>query len=105
MPAARWVIRCPVLVEPTNPIAATRGSPAISSPTSSPGPVTRLNTPAGRAASTMHSASATEHRDVSRAGFQTTVLPAASAGAMSSAGIVYGQFHGVMTPTTPFGTR
>ena len=51
------------------------------------------------------SASATEHHDVNRAGFQTTVLPAASAGAISSAGIVYGQFQGVMTPTTPFGTR
>ena len=24
---------------------------------------------------------------------------------MSSAGIVYGQFQGVITPTTPFGTR
>jgi len=56
-------------------------------------------------ASTIHSASATEHHEVRRAGFQTTVLPAASAGAMSSAGIVYGQFHGVITPTTPFGTR
>ena len=42
---------------------------------------------------------------MSRAGFQTTVLPAASAGAISSAGIVYGQFHGVITPTTPRGTR
>ena len=51
----------------------------------------------------MHSASATEHSEVSRAGFQTTALPAASAGAISSAGIVYGQFQGVMTPTTPFG--
>ena len=32
------------------------------------------------------------------AGFQTTLLPAASAGAMISAAIVYGQFQGVMTP-------
>ena len=40
------------------------------------------------------SASATEHSEVNVAGFQTTVLPAASAGAISSAGIVYGQFHG-----------
>ena len=39
------------------------------------------------------------------AGVQTTVLPPASAGAISSAGIVYGQFHGVITPTTPRGRR
>ena len=39
------------------------------------------------------------------AGVQTTVLPAASAGAISSAGIVYGQFQGVMIPTVPRGRR
>jgi len=53
----------------------------------------------------MARARCTAHCDVNRAGFQTTELPAARAGAISSAGIVYGQFHGVMTPTTPFGTR
>ena len=35
----------------------------------------------------------------------TTVLPAASAGAKSSAAIVYGQFQGTMMPATPSGTR
>ena len=39
------------------------------------------------------------------AGVHTTVLPHASAGASSSAGIVYGQFHGVITPTTPRARR
>ena len=39
------------------------------------------------------------------AGTQTTVLPAARAGANSSAPIVYGQFHGLITPITPSGTR
>ena len=39
------------------------------------------------------------------AGVQTTVLPTASAGATISAGIVYGQFHGVTTATGPFGRR
>ena len=33
------------------------------------------------------------------------MLPQASAGAISSAGIVYGQFHGVITPITPRGRR
>ena len=63
------------------------------------------NTPAGSSASTMHSASFTAQIAVEEAGVQTTALPAASAGAISSAGIVYGQFQGVMTPTTPRGTR
>ena len=39
------------------------------------------------------------------AGVHTTVLPAASAGATISAGIVYGQFHGVTTATSPSGRR
>ena len=78
---------------------------AISSPTTEPGPVTRLKTPAGSSASTTHWASLTEHTDVALAGPQTTVFPEASAGATTSAAIVYGQFHGVITPTTPRGTR
>ena len=42
---------------------------------------------------------------VDGAGTQTTVFPAAIAGAKTSAPIVYGQFHGLTTPTTPSGTR
>ncbi len=53
-----------------------------------PGPVTIENTPAGSSASTMHSASFTAQTVVEGAGTQTTAFPAASAGAMSSAGIV-----------------
>ena len=53
----------------------------------------------------MHSASATAHTAVDGAGVHTTALPHASAGAISSAGIVYGQFHGLITPTTPRGRR
>ncbi len=52
----------------------------------------------------MISASSAQHAEVVGAGTQTTVLPAAMAGANSSAPIVYGQFHGLMTPTTPSGT-
>jgi len=51
----------------------------------------------GRSASTTHSASATPGSPSFEAGVQTTVLPHASAGAINSAGMVYGQFHGVMT--------
>ena len=42
--------------------------------------------------------------DVEVAGAQTTLLPPASAGAMSSVAIVSGQFQGVITPYTPRGT-
>ena len=88
-----------------NPTPSVPGLRAISSPTTGPGPVTRLNTPGGRSASAMHRASATAHSAVDGAGVHTTALPQASAGAISSAGIVYGQFHGLITPTTPRGRR
>ena len=64
-----------------------------------------LNTPAGRSASAKQRAISIEHADVFDAGFQTTAFPAASAGAMISPAIVYGQFQGVITDTTPRGTR
>src|SRR5918998_202524 len=59
----------------------------------------------GSPASTMHSASLTAQIEVVGAGVQTTAFPQASAGATASAAMVYGQFHGVITPTTPRGTR
>ena len=105
MPAAASATFRPVAVEPMNPIACVPGLRAISSPTTGPGPVTRLKTPGGRSASATHSASAIAATEVLGAGVQTTALPQASAGAISSAGIVYGQFHGVITPTTPSGRR
>ena len=105
MPAARAATLSPASVEPMNPTTDVRGSPAMASPTTEPGPVTRLKTPAGRSASARQAARTVAQSDVFEAGFQTTVLPAARAGAMSSPGIVYGQFQGVMMPTTPRGTR
>ncbi len=42
---------------------------------------------------------------VSSAGLSTTVLPAASAGASFHDAIVSGKFHGVMSATTPSGSR
>src|SRR5579859_5513648 len=52
----------------------------------------------------MISASTAQHAEVVGAGTQITALPAARAGANNSAPIVYGQFHGLITPTTPSGT-
>ena len=42
---------------------------------------------------------------MSSAGLSTTVLPAASAGATFQEAIVSGKFHGVMSATTPSGSR
>ncbi len=88
-----------------NPTVATPGFEATSSPTTAPGPVTRLKAPGGRSASPIAPASATAHTLVVGAGARTTVFPLARAGARISPGIVYGQFHGLMTPATPRGTR
>src|SRR5262249_30267695 len=95
----------PVSTEPTNPTPATSGWPTTASPTTGPGPETKLNRPLGRLASARISASRAQHAVVLGAGTQTTVLPAARAGAKISAPIVYGQLHGLTTPTTPSGTR
>ena len=105
LPTAASATFRPVSVEPMKPTPCVPGFRAISSPTVDPGPVTRLKTPGGRSASTMHSASAMPATAVVDAGVQTTLFPHASAGAISSAGIVYGQFHGVITPITPRGRR
>ncbi|CAB4563768.1 unannotated protein [freshwater metagenome] len=43
-------------------------------------------------------------KGVHSAGFSTTALPAASAGAKPQLAIVIGKFHGVITPTTPIGS-
>ena len=53
----------------------------------------------------MISVSACAVAGVSEAGFMTTVLPKASAGALFHAGIAIGKFHGVISPNTPSGSR
>src|SRR5262249_56930942 len=87
------------------PPAFTRGWPASASPATGPGPGTKLNTPGGASSAAMISASRAQQAVVLGAGTQTTALPAARAGANSSAPIVYGQVHGLITPTTPRGAR
>ena len=88
LPAAWRATISPVCVEPVKATARVPGLTASSSPTSGPGPRTKLNTPGGRSASTTHSASTPEHTAVDGAGVQTTGQPQASAGASTSAGIV-----------------
>ena len=69
----------------------------------SPSPVTMLTTPGGRPASRQISAKASAVSGVNSAGFSTTVLPAASAGAIFQASISSGKFHGMIWPQTPTG--
>jgi hypothetical protein len=88
LPAARSAMRRPVAVEPMKPTATVPGLATISSPTTGPGPRTKLNTPGGTSASATHSASSPEQTAVEGAGVHTTVFPTASAGATISAGIV-----------------
>jgi hypothetical protein len=68
-----------------------------------PAPVTMFTTPGGRSASWMISASSSAVSGVVSAGFSTTVLPQASAGAIFQAAISSGKFHGMIWPATPSG--
>ena len=74
-------------------------------PTSEPGPVTRLSAPGGSPARSSASHSAQAEPGAISAGFSTTALPKASAGATFQAGMAMGKFQGVIAPTTPSGSR
>ncbi len=68
-----------------------------------PAPVTILTTPGGRPDSSMISASFKAVNGVVSAGFNTTVLPVARAGAIFQAAINRGKFQGIICPATPSG--
>ncbi len=95
------------IVRPTSvePVKATLSIPAwatIAAPVS-PSPVTILTTPGGRPVSMQISAKARAVSGVYSAGFSTTLLPAARAGAIFQASISSGKFHGMICPQTPTG--
>ena len=69
----------------------------------SPAPVTIFTTPLGNSDSSMISASFNAVNEVVSAGFSTTVLPVAIAGAIFQAAINNGKFHGMICPATPNG--
>ena len=92
----------PTSVEPVKAILSTSGWSTSAAPVA-PSPVTMLTTPGGRPTSWQSSAKASAVSDVYSAGFSTTVLPAASAGAIFQASISSGKFHGMIWPTTPTG--
>ena len=68
-----------------------------------PSPVTMLTTPGGSSAWRTTSVKSSAVSGVVSAGFSTTVLPAASAGAIFHASISSGKFHGMICPATPSG--
>ncbi len=84
----------PVLSPPVKAILATLGCVTSGSPTSGPKPVTMLTTPGGNPAFSNNSPKANAETDEYSDGFQTTVLPAASAGASFHVASSSGEFQG-----------
>ena len=83
---------------------STSGWPAIACPTSGPVPLTRLNTPPGAPAASTISAKRIPLIGAISLGFNTTVQPAASAGATLQTIWFNGQFQGVISAATPIGS-
>ena len=102
---AALVTATPARVEPVNDIMSMPGWRDIASPTLGPSPLTILNTPAGKPASSIISAKTMDDIGAISDGFSTTVQPAASAGTTFSVTWFIGQFHGVIRPHTPIGSR
>ncbi len=105
VPAAPAAIPRPTSVDPVKAIFATSGCSTRRCPQTDPGPATTLRTPSGMPASTAIRSSSIAVSGVSSAGLRTTVLPAASAGAVFQDVITSGKFHGTISPTTPSGSR
>ncbi len=103
--AVAAAMREPVAVLPVNEIFASSGWSTRACPASAPNPVTTLTAPGGKPASTTSSASRSTVAEVYSDGLITTVLPAHSAGASLLVVSVSGEFHGVIAPTTPSGSR
>ena len=92
----------PTAVEPVKATLSTPGWVTSAIPIS-PGPVMMLTTPAGRSAWRQTSAKSSALSGVVLAGLSTTVLPAASAGAIFQASISSGKFQGMTWAATPSG--
>ena len=103
--AAALATRMPARVEPVNDIMSTSGWAASAWPTVGPSPLTRLKTPLGTPASCSASAKMMAFNGATSLGFSTMVQPAARAGPTLQTIWLIGQFHGVIRPTTPIGSR
>ena len=102
VPAMLRAICLPTSVLPVNATLSTSGCSTSARPVS-PAPVTMLTTPGGRSACWQISANSSAVSGVVSAGFSTTVLPHASAGAIFQASMSSGKFHGMTWPATPSG--
>ena len=91
-------------MEPVKTIFLTSGFVTKRSPTMLPLPGITLKTPSGIPASFANSPRRIAVIGVSSAGFNTTVFPAASAGAKPQPAIGIGKFQGTITPITPSGS-
>ena len=98
------MISRPVTVSPVKAIFAIRLFVASALPISAPGPLTTLITPAGTISSISSISLRIDHGVGGVAGFNTTALPAASAGASFHAAISSGKLNGMIGPTTPSGS-
>ena len=103
--AVAAAIRPAVGTEPVKDIRRMPGWPLSAAPASGPSPCTTLNTPGGRPASAVMSASSEAVSGAHSGGLATTVLPAARAGPMRQVASISGAFHGVMIAVTPAGSQ
>ncbi len=104
LPATARAIALPTSVDPVKATLSTSGCDTMARPVS-PAPVTMLTTPGGRSACWQISAKSSAVSGVVSAGFSTTVLPQARAGAIFHASISSGKFHGMTWPATPSGVE
>src|SRR5258705_1233812 len=100
------MIRLPTTVDPVKEIRSTFGDNVSSSPTKWSDAVTTLMTPAGMLVfSAINRPSRVALYGVFGAGFNTIVLPVASACPIFWIDTSNGEFHGTIAPTTPTGSR
>ena len=98
------MICLPTRVEPVKHTLRTSGWVTKRAPTTGPSPGSTVSTCSGSPASSASSPIRIAVSGVSSAGLRTTVLPAASAGAIPQPATGIGKFHGTMMPTTPSGS-
>ena len=103
--AARAAISRPTAVEPVKATLAMPGCSTIRRPTSSPVPTSTVSRLSGAPAASTMRCNSSAVSGVSSDGLWMTALPAAKDGAIFQLAIVSGKFHGVITPTTPSGSR
>src|ERR1700756_1632356 len=99
------MIDLPTPTEPVNEILATSGLRTSSAPTTSPRPITTLQSPFGSLASCTHSSHACVCNALSSLGLITVVHPAAKADASLAHRKNEFAFQGVIKPATPTGSN